>query len=536
MKKTILFLCFIGLLIYTSCHKEPETSQAPDVMALSGASSTMDSIVMLPYTIPNITNKERAHEALAYALSRAMYDSEKFRHYLFDHMASTEVYYSEIMICSAKDDLLSDGTKIGDLLNSYLSTPSTAGGSDGNPLQTIINYDKLVMTKISDVHFRTPWDPVNEILPVVSLKAGSFGFSMFANGSIAESNNFDGKNVYSLIVTTSQSNSLINKSTGFDINGRSFENLFGFAYNNCNAVYNFIASQPDFCGNASYALINAYNIEDLFENNCLIPAPDPDDPDDPDDPNDPPFDPNCPRSNWKQNYNSFEGFWLGNMATFNEIANQPCPGGETKFSFSWKWLFGTNGSTNGSRNRSFNRSLNEVVNPGIKKYKEVCVIWVWTIKNGKFVKVCQVAAKVEDGYIQDPYPEYIDIYQPLFSDHNKLENSWEPNVQGRFLAVGIIEFDHENCATSNQTTMTQQLMIQLQFGKKDSASGGINWGSSTSTSTNHTVTGTAVVELGVADFGYCDEYGGGTTGYKYPNIIGFTGDAVYVHLYAPKVD
>ena len=468
---------FLFVIIFTlACEKNLVIQESENVNdSFNLQALNQDSIETKTYSITGVSNKAQAHEVFAYALSKAVFENQEFRNFLGNHINSQGKSYNEVIICDVKDQSLGDGNTIGDVLNSYLRQQPVFDGNT-NPLQIILNLDPLIMTKISDVHHGVSWDPVNEILPVVSNEAMGSGYSAFVNGMQFIPTNYDGKNIYSLIVYTSFNNLLVNKTNGNISTGLTFKQYFGFGLQDCQSVNNYIQSQSLACGSSIYVSANIFEIRKLYDDNCVAPVPN--GPPGPPPPPDPEF-PDCPRANWEKNYNSFEGFWLGNIAAFNLIDNSPCPGGEQNFAFQFNWIHGIGGNAPEMKDKQFPFTRNQVLNPGVIKYKTVAVGVECLLFCGFYCCYWRtINIKVKDGYLIDPYPEYMDIHAPIFAKNSPSANDWQPDLQGRFITVKVVEFDSQLCNATQSSAQTHSISGQIQFGKKNKPTGSINWSSS----------------------------------------------------------
>jgi len=480
-----------------------------------------DAILLDSFDLSSLKNKFQAHEALSFAVSKAMDELPEFRLYLHQKLISDGVSFNELVLGSAKNDLIQNAS-LQSILNSYLSELTVFADED-NSLEALIKIDPLISISISDVHFRTSWDPNINTLPVISMNSNIEGNSFFYKG-FSSRLDLNADEIYSLIVRSSAYSLLISKSDGSLSNGRPFESLTGMKFGECSELNNFIQSMDDYMGQNGKALVNILKLGSVLNNVCSISNPAPQSPDGPENM------PECLRASWNKNYNSFEGMWLSDIAAFNLINNQKCAGGEEVFSFNFKWVFG-NSPIGQTSHKVFSFFRNQVLNPGVLKYKEIPVFE--RIFGSIRIRVGTI--RVSNGYLVAPYPEYMDIHMPVFSTTNVSDNNWQPNIQGRFVTVKIIEIDANQCDSQTVQTYLSEISHPLQFGVKDKASGTVQWNSSSTYSDTSTITAYGpLISLGLATFSYCDLYGS-YAGYAYPDMVGKS-DFMYIHLYEQKID
>lgn len=463
----------------------------------------------------------KAHEFLAYGMSKLIYNSQDLRSFLKSQMDNNGIRNLEVVIGKIKNTLI-NGRTIEYLLNQELSQLSCLVNT-ANPLNAILTQDPLICIKIDDELITFNWN-ITYPLPVRANCDGTI--KHWINGEIFNSD----PDIVEFHVKTSEGFDIVNRQTGVTIDGTSFYNRFGINYNDCNGVKNAIQNKQDYLNYTGYSLV--HSIEDV-QHDLLSLCPKPAAPEA--DVMNGPID-LCPRANlpYNHNYNSLKYLRMHSLATFGQIDNQACPKSPTDvFSFYIKFGFPTmlNGVIT-NKSLDFNPAFfrNQLVQPAQYSFTIKYVFKWWCLCYDQVFTI----TKTQNEDVK--WVDLTDYGQYLFSSDLQ-QNSWEPDKQGEYIKLDLSVIHSHICTNTSATNKTFSLDFSTMFGPKLPTNPiTVGWKDSYSYTNSYMESGASVVDCGTMFFDYCQQYIPLPLNKNgYPLMISSTG-SVDIELYAPGVN
>lgn len=452
----ITFLLLLGLMILESCEKD-KTSKELLQMSESiekGNNSAIASSRSEVSEITEITTPDEANEALAIALSKALHDSEAVRQFIVDKSDKNEIRHREILLGLTQNEVVSEGKSFEEILTENTSAELATAYSE-NLVNTMLSQNPLLTIKIPDRFINVDWN-VAEMAPTVRVISRSGETVDYYNGQVLVGNPLsENQSIFFVKVGSSELHTLVDLETLETISGNKLSTLYSEEIIACESVVNTLAEKEEYPFMLGYILVNI--MEDIFEKyetSCAVGSAPPPPP-----PTGDPCEEDCFRD-CGQDGNFWKSIALNDLASFEVIDNQPCPGGEDVFVFKIFWAHVKNGQS--QRAEEFPKAVyrNDLLIPGTVS-TQYTIIGFTTQMWG--TATFQVPIW---GYIITEEPATLNpvaMDRHIFGE-SVFINEWTLDDQGDYFGFNVEEIDELSCTyvAGQSSTSDQEVSIGVE--------------------------------------------------------------------------